>query len=116
MSALPAASFTPDVPPITFAVYVVELASTVEGVMVTVLVAALYETAAATSTLEALRNSTVVPPIVAAFIVSLNMAETVVLTGTPVAPLTGETVVIVGGVISGAQLTLLISNNAVLAC
>ena len=41
--------------------------------------------------------------IVAAFIASLKMAETVVLTDTPVAPFTGVTDDTVGGVISAGH-------------
>ena len=53
--------------------------------------------------LEELRNSMVELFIVAAFIASLKMAETVVLTDTPVAPFTGVTEETVGGVISPAS-------------
>ena len=83
-------------------VYNVELASDADGVRVAVLVPALYETVAVINVLEALRNSIVEPLIVAAFIASLKMAETVALTDTPVAPFTGLTEVTVGAVISAA--------------
>ena len=93
-----------------------ELASAADGVTVAVFVPELYETTAVINVLEALRNSIVELLIVVAFIASLKMAETVVLTDTPVVPFAGATEDTVGGVISGADALPLISNNAVLAC
>ena len=48
------------------------------------------------------RSVTVLALIVAPFIASLNVAEGVTLTLTPVAPFAGETAATVGGVVSAA--------------
>src|SRR5204862_4794549 len=85
-------------PPFTVAVYVVPLASAPEGTSVAVLVALLYVTTAATRELAGLRSSNVFVPIVVASIPSLKVAVTLAVALTPVAPFSGETAVMVGGV------------------
>src|SRR5687767_1286345 len=55
-SALPAASFTPDAPPMILAVYNALPASAAEGVKVTVRVAALYATVAVITWLDGFSN------------------------------------------------------------
>src|SRR5689334_8531084 len=102
-SAFPATSLARGsvAPPLTVAVYVAEAASALLGVSVATSVEALYVTVAGTSAFDASRNSNVPVPIVVAFIDSLNVAVTTVATLTPVAPLAGDVVVTVGGVVSG---------------
>src|SRR4026208_516875 len=87
-----------------------------DGVNVVVFVLALYETVAAINTFDELRNSILVLFIVDAFIASLKTAEAVELAATPVAPFTGLTLVMVGGVLSTVPAALLISKIAVLDC
>ena len=70
------------------------------GVSVAVCVALLYETVAAIALPPGSRNSNVVASIDDEFIASLNVAVTVVLAATPVAPLAGVTAVTTGGVVS----------------
>jgi hypothetical protein len=90
----------------------VELARGDDGVNVAVFVPPSYKTVAGINTLDGPRNVKVVPLMVAGFIASLKIAETVVLVATPVALFNGETDMIIGAVISGVP-GHLISNTAV---
>jgi hypothetical protein len=108
-SALPATSFTPALPPVIVAVYVVPPASGDEGVSSPTRNVASYETVAGTRTFAALRRTNVLVVIVAGFICSLNVARTVAARLTPVTPAIGVTPVSVGGVVSDDALTVTVA-------
>src|ERR1700726_1252758 len=91
-SGTPAGSFAPVV---IVAVNKVLLAKTAVGVKIAVLPA--YETVPATGVAPGPVTVKVAPLIVAAFMASLNVAEIVVFTATPVAPLAGTVETTVGG-------------------
>src|SRR5579863_9365314 len=91
-SEAPAGSFAPVV---MVAVNTVLLARIADGVNVAVLTA--WVTVPATGVAPGPVTVKVVPLIVVAFMASLNVAEIVVLTATPVAPVTGTVETTVGG-------------------
>src|SRR5262245_8930981 len=97
LRVLPAGSAMPPGPPRRRTEYCVEAASAVDGVRVTVLVAAEYVIAAGTSAFEASRSSNVDDVIVAGSTVPLNVAEMLPSTDTSEAPDAGRVIVTVGG-------------------
>jgi hypothetical protein len=83
--------------PLTVAVYTTDALNDDDGVNVAVWVAALYVSVPGTELLLAsLRTNVIVPD----WTDSLNVAVTVVMTDTPVAPLAGVRELTVGGVVS----------------
>ena len=114
-SGFPARSFTPDVPPFTVAVYVVELESVAFGRSVAVRVAPSYVTVEATTTFEGFLSSIVLVLTVAGSTASLNSTVRLADPATFVEPPAGETDVTVGGVVSGAVLPIVTGNPLALS-
>ena len=81
-----------------------------DGVKAAVLVAASYVTEPETTLPERVKFDVFIDE---ASIVSLKVAETIVLTDTPVAPLVGETVRMVGGVVSGNVVVVVVVDVVV---
>jgi len=98
--AFPARSFTPLLPPITTAVYKVEVASAAAGWNVAVALPALYATVPATCVFPVLDSWNVLVLTVAGSTASLKVTDTAVVVLTLVAPLVGFTELTDGGVVS----------------
>ena len=110
--ALPDRSFTPLTPPTTVRAYVVLFASGLVGVTVTVLLAALYDTVAATARLPLVKN-TVPELIVYASSASLNVTVTLVPVATFAVPPAGLMAVTTGDALLGVLLGTLLPTGGV---